>query len=141
MRAVSGLLLISSGFLSLGCVPTGFLFGVFPFFFFFSAVIMKENFGLWGSFHTVLSIFFVIPIIKKSLLDHQILPKHEPISSLVFLAMLLEKGAQPVLPADTNNYSCSPPPVGLCSSQHPNSIQTPTENLLLCSNQIGFHQP
>lgn len=140
VRAVSGLLLISSGFLSLGCVPTGFLFGVFPFFFFSCCDYERELWSL-GFFPYSFKHIFVIPIIKKSLLDHQILPKHEPISSLVFLAMLLEKGAQPVLSADTNNYSCSPPPVVLCSSQHPNSIQRPTENLLLCSNQIGFHQP
>lgn len=39
MRTVSGLLLIFSDFLSLGCAPEGFLFGVFPF---LSAAIMKE---------------------------------------------------------------------------------------------------
>lgn len=139
MRAVSGLLLISPGFLSLSCAPESFLFGVFPFFFFFCDY-ERELWSL-GFFPYSFKHSFVIPIIKKSFLDHQLLPKHEPISSLVFLVMLLKKGAQPVLSADTNDYSCSPPPVVLCSLQHTNSIQRPTENLLLCSNQIGSHQP
>lgn len=41
VRAASGLLLISSDFLSLGYAPAGFLFGIFPS---FSAAIMKETF-------------------------------------------------------------------------------------------------
>lgn len=114
MRAVSGLLLISPGFLSLSCAPESFLFGVFPLFFFFFCDYERELWSL-GFFPYSFKHSFVIPIIKKSFLDHQLLPKHEPISSLVFLVMLLKKGAQPVLSADTNDYSCSPPPVVLCS--------------------------
>lgn len=44
----------------------------------------------------------MIPIIKKSFLDHQLLPKQEPVSSLVFLALFLKNGAQPAFSAETD---------------------------------------
>ena len=60
------------------------------FFHFFSLWLWKRTL-ISGVFPYSFKHIFVILIIEKSFLDHQLLPKHEPISSLVFLAMLLEK--------------------------------------------------
>ena len=67
----------------------------------------ERDFGLWGSFHRLLRIFSWSLLLKKSFLD-QLLPKHEPISSLVFLDMFLENGTQPAFSANADNCSISP---------------------------------
>ena len=85
---MSELLLSSSDFLSLSFSPCRSFSGIFPS---LSVVITKQTFGLWGFYTQSFKHSFVIPIIKKkSFLDHQSLPKHEPISLLVFLALFPE---------------------------------------------------
>lgn len=79
VRTVSGLLLISSDFLSLGCALAGFLFGIFPLFF---CCYYEINLWSLGFFPYSFKHIFVILIIKKFFLDHQLLPNREPISSL-----------------------------------------------------------
>lgn len=84
---------------------------------------------------------FVIPIIKNSFLDHQLLPKHEPIPSLVFLAISMRMELNPLFLQTHNNSSTSPAP---WISELVTAHKQQSEIYLKTSyhtNQKAFHQP